>query len=56
MFIGLLIASLGILMLLKQLGIIGSAGAYIAPVAIILVGLEIAFGFDKRGKKQNPDM
>ena len=53
MFIGFIIVAFGILMLLRQLGVIGSIGEYFAPVAIILVGLEIAFGFGKRNKKEN---
>jgi len=52
MFIGLIIVAFGVLMLLRQMGVIGSVGEYFAPVAIILVGLEFAFGFDKRRKKQ----
>ena len=44
MFIGLMIVALGVLMLLRSAGIIGSIGEYIAPVAIIAVGLHIAFG------------
>ncbi len=53
MFVGFIIVAFGILMLLRQMGFIGSVGEYFAPVAIILVGLEIAFGFGKRKKKGN---
>ncbi|HSG98430.1 MAG TPA: hypothetical protein VLB27_00170 [candidate division Zixibacteria bacterium] len=44
MFIGFLIVALGVLMLLKSAGIIGGIGEYIGPIAIIAVGLHIAFG------------
>jgi len=50
MFIGLIIVAIGVLMLLRELGIIGSIGGYLGPIAIILVGLEIAFGFGKKKK------
>ena len=50
MFIGLLIVALGVLMLLKAMGLIGGIGEYIGPIAIILVGLEIAFGIGKKKK------
>lgn len=53
MFIGLIIVAFGVLMLLRAMGLIGSIGEYFAPVAIILVGLEIALGFGKRKKKDN---
>jgi len=53
MFVGLIIVAIGVLMLLRQLGVIGSIGEYLAPIAIILVGLEIAFGFGKQKKKEN---
>jgi hypothetical protein len=52
MFVGLIIVALGALMLLRQFGVIGSVGEYLAPIAIILVGLEIAFGFGKKKKKE----
>lgn len=50
MFVGLIIVALGVLMLLRQLGVIGSVGEYLAPIAIILVGLEIAFSWGKKKK------
>lgn len=48
MFIGLMVVSLGVLMLLRTMGVIGSIGEYIAPLAIISVGLHIAFGGKRR--------
>ena len=53
MFIGLIIVAIGVLMLLRQMGVIGSIGEYLAPVAVILVGLEIAFGLGKGKKREN---
>lgn len=47
MGIGILIIALGVLMLLRQMGVIGSIGEYIAPIAIIAVGIHIAFGRKK---------
>ena len=52
MFIGLIIVAFGVLMLLRQMGVIGSIGEYFAPVAIIIVGLEFAFGFGNRRRKK----
>jgi LiaI-LiaF-like transmembrane region len=46
-FVGIIVIALGVLMLLRQLGIIGSIGEYIAPIAIIAVGIEMAFGRKK---------
>jgi len=53
MFIGLIIVAFGVLMLLRQMGVIGSVGEYFAPIAIILVGLELAFEFSKGRKNKN---
>lgn len=53
MFIGLIIVALGVLMLLRSLGVIGSIGEFLGPIAVILVGLEIAFGFGKKKKREN---